>query len=151
MTKKTKDIQYYEAIGRRKQSIARVRLYLVTKDKEATVGDTKIKTGEIYLNGKPIDQAFTSLFEKESYLFPLKLTDAVSRFAISIHISGGGKSGQLGAVIHGLSRALQMVDKDQYRGTLKKEGLLTRDPRKKERRKVGRAGKARKQKQSPKR
>ncbi|MBI3366387.1 30S ribosomal protein S9 [Candidatus Roizmanbacteria bacterium] len=64
---------------------------------------------------------------------------------------GDGTLNQLGAVIHGLSRALQMVDKEQYRGTLKKEGLLTRDSRKKERRKVGRAGKARKQKQSPKR
>ncbi len=151
MPKKTKDIQYYEGIGRRKQSVARVRLYLVTKDKEAAVGDKKIKAGEIYLNGIPIEKSFSSLFEKEMYLLPLKLTNSVERFAISIHVAGGGKSGQLGAVIHGLSRALQMVDKEQYRGTLKKEGLLTRDSRKKERRKVGRAGKARKQKQSPKR
>ncbi|MBI3366522.1 hypothetical protein HY041_02750, partial [Candidatus Roizmanbacteria bacterium] len=71
MQKKTKDIQYYEAIGRRKQSVARVRLYLATKDKEATVGDIKIKAGEIYLNGNPIEKTFSSLFEKESYNFPL--------------------------------------------------------------------------------
>ncbi len=151
MPKKTKDIQYFEAIGRRKQSVARVRLYLVTKNKEVAIGDKKIKTGEIYLNNKPIEKTFSSLFEKELYSLPLKLTNSIERFAISIRVTGGGKSGQLGAVVHGLSRALQMVDKEQYRSTLKKEGLLTRDSRKKERRKVGRAGKARKQKQSPKR
>lgn len=151
MPKKTKDVQYYEAIGRRKQSVARVRLHLVTKDKLASYGEKKLKAGDIYLNDKPIEKAFPSAFEREYYLMPLKLTNNLDRFAISIQISGGGKKGQLDAVVHGLSRALELVDKATYRPVLKKEGLLTRDPRKKERRKVGRAGKSRKMKQSPKR
>lgn len=151
MPKKIKDVQYYEAVGRRKQSVARVRLHLVTKEKPASYADKKLKAGEIYLNKQPIEKAFPSLYEREFYLMPLKLTNTVDRFAISIMVSGGGKRGQLDAVVHGLSRALLLVDKETYRPLLKKEGLLTRDPRKKERRKVGRAGKSRKMKQSPKR
>jgi len=151
MPKKTKDVQYYEGVGRRKQSVARVRLHLVTKEKLATVGDKKLKAGEIYLNNKPIGQMFSSLYEQECYLMPLKLTNTVDRFAITIVVNGGGKRGQLDAVVHGLSRALELVDKETNRPLLKKEGLLKRDPRKKERRKVGRGGKARKAKQSPKR
>lgn len=151
MAKKTKDVQYYEAVGRRKRSVARVRLHLVTKEKPASYGDKKLKAGEIYLNNQPIEKLFPSLFEREYYLLPLKLTNTVERFAISIMVSGGGKKGQLDAVVLGLSRALELVDKETYRPILKKERLLTRDPRKRERRKVGRAGKARKMKQSPKR
>ncbi len=151
MAKKTKDVQYYEGIGRRKRSIARVRLHLVSKDKIAAVGDKKLKAGEIYLNDKPIQQTFPSLHEKEYYSIPLKLTNSLDRFAVTVKISGGGKKGQLDAIVHGLSRALELVDKETFRPLLKKEGLLTRDPRKKERRKVGKGGKARKAKQSPKR
>lgn len=151
MPKKTKDVQYYEAVGRRKQSVARVRLHLITKETFASVGDKKLKAGEIYLNNQPIEKKFVSLYEREYYLMPLKLTNTVDRFAISIMVSGGGKRGQLDAIVHGLSRALELVDKKTYRPLLKKEKLLTRDPRKKERRKVGRGGKARKMKQSPKR
>lgn len=151
MPKKTKDVKYFEGIGRRKQSIARVRLHLVSKDKTVIVNDKKFNAGEIYLNGKLIQETFPSLYEKEYYLLPLKLTNSLDRFAVTVKISGGGKKGQLDAIVHGLSRALELVDKEAFRPLLKKEGLLTRDPRKKERRKVGRGGKARKAKQSPKR
>lgn len=151
MPKKAKNLQYYEAIGRRKQSVARVRLFLATKDKAASLGDKKIKAGEIYLNGEPIEKRFSSLYEKETYLLPLKLTNTLDRFAISIFVKGGGKKGQLDAIVHGLSRALERADKETFRPPLKKEGLMTRDSRKKERRKVGTGGKARRRKQSPKR
>ena len=99
----------------------------------------------------PIQQLFPSLYEKEYYSMPLKLTNSLDRFAVTVQIFGGGKKGQLDALVHGLSRALELVDKETFRPLLKKEGLLTRDPRKKERRKVGKGGKARKAKQSPKR
>jgi len=82
---------------------------------------------------------------------PFRTTNTMNRFAISIKTKGGGLSGQLGAVVLGLSRALEKVDKERYRPILKKRGFLTRDPRAKQRRKAGYAGKARARKQSPKR
>lgn len=151
MPKKTKDVQYYEAVGRRKHSVARVRLHLVTKEKLASVGDKKLKAGDILLNGQPIEKMFSSLYEREYYSNPLKLTNTLDRFAISIMVSGGGKRGQLDAIVHGLSRALELVDKEAFRPALKKEGLLTRDSRKRQRRQVGKGGKSRRAKQSPKR
>ena len=151
MPKKTKDIKYYEGIGRRKQSVARIRLYLPTKEKIISVNNVKIKVGEIFINKKPVEKVFPSSYERESYLLPLKLTNNLDRFAISIFVKGGGTKGQLDAIVHGLSRAIELVDKKNYRPILKKEKLLTRDSRKKERRKVGTGGKARRAKQSPKR
>lgn len=151
MPRKSKDIQFYEAIGRRKEAIAQVRLYIVGKDKTANVQGNKIKAGEIYLNKKPIEKTFSLLHQKTQYLNPLKLTNNLDRFAISIITNGGGINGQLKAIIHGLSRAIESSDKDSFRLILKKHGLLTRDPRSRERRKVGTGGKARRQKQSPKR
>lgn len=143
MAKKISTIQYYEAVGRRKSAVARVRLYVVGKSGSVSVNGVNIKKGEIVINKKSV--------KEDSLLEPLKLTENGDRFAISVLVKGGGKSGQLDAVIHGLSRAIEKVDKDQYRNTLKKAGLLKRDSRVKERRKVGRGGKARRQKQSPKR
>ncbi len=151
MAKKTKNLQYFEAVGRRKFSVARVRLYLTGKDKTAAVGSLKIKEGEVYVNGKPMEKVITTSYERDFMLTPLKLTGNEGRFAVSIHVVGGGRTGQLDAVIHGISRALDLVDSAQYRPILKKEGLLTRDPRTRERRKVGTGGKARRVKQSPKR
>jgi small subunit ribosomal protein S9 len=157
MVKKTKNLKYYQAIGRRKEAVARVRLYLVGADKTATLKKEsddktmKIKQGEIYVNGRLIREVFPTEQEKQRYLFPLKITNNQDRFAISILVKGGGKTGQLEAIIHGLSRALELVDKEEYRPILKQHKLLSRDPRKKERRKVGTGGKARRVKQSPKR
>lgn len=148
---KIKNLEYYEAIGRRKEAVARVRLYIANKEKIANVGGQKIKQGEIYLNKKPINVNFPSEIDKLRYTGPILLTNNQDRFAISIIVRGGGKSGQLDAIVHGLARAIEKVDKDQYRPVLKKEGLLRRDSRIRERRKVGTGGKARRQKQSPKR
>lgn len=149
---KAKGLKYYEAVGRKKSSVARVRLYIVSpKEKNVTVNGIKIKAGEAILNKKPIDSFFVSPSDKLHYLNPFKLTNNENRFAISIHVVGGGKSGQLGAVIHGLARAIEKTDKNTYRPILKKAGLLTRDPRVRERRKVGTGGRARHKKQSPKR
>ncbi|MEK7119097.1 MAG: 30S ribosomal protein S9, partial [Patescibacteria group bacterium] len=88
---------------------------------------------------------------KKMYLEPFRTTNTVGRFAVSVQAAGGGLSGQLGAVIHGISRALEKVDKEKFRPILKKRGFMTRDPRAKQRRKAGYAGKSRARKQSPKR
>lgn len=151
MPKKSKDVQYYEAVGRRKEAVARVRLYIVGKDKTATIDGKKVNQGKIMLNNKAIEEIFSSKVDQKVYRKPLELTKNLDRFAITISTAGGGKNGQLEAIVHGLSRALCLVDKDEFRPLLKKEGLLTRDPRTRERRMVGTGGKARRAKQSPKR
>jgi len=145
-----KGLQYYEAIGRRKSAIARVRLYILGKNKLVNINGLKIKPGEIFVNNKLISDYFPSLVDKNIYSLPLKATASLNRFAISIKVKGGGKKGQLGAIVHGISRALVLVDQANKK-TLKSLGLITRDPRVKERRKVGTGGKARRKKQSPKR
>lgn len=151
MIKKIKNLAYYEAVGRRKQSVARVRLYLVKKSAEVLVGKLKIKSGEIFINGKSMDETSFKTYKKMFLSLPLTLTKNENRFAVSIIVSGGGTTGQLDAMVHGIARALLIVDNDAYRPLLKANGLLTRDPRKKETRKVGTGGKSRRMKQSPKR
>lgn len=141
---------YYEAVGRRKESSARVRLYVVP-DGSASIGGLSIEKGSIVVNGRPVEHYFPGEIAKKLYLEPFRTTNTVNRFAASVKVTGGGLSGQLGAVIHGVSRALEKVDKEKFRPILKKRGFLTRDPRAKERRKAGFAGKARARKQSPKR
>jgi small subunit ribosomal protein S9 len=151
MVKKTKNVLFYEGVGRRKTSVAIVRLYIPGKDKTVTVGETKIKEGEIWANHKKIEEMFPALHQKVQYLKPLKLVKAEDRFCVSITVSGGGLNGQLDAIGHGLARALEKTDKEVMRPLLKKELLLKRDPRARQRRKVGTGGKARRAKQSPKR
>jgi small subunit ribosomal protein S9 len=151
MVKKTKNVLYYEGIGRRRTSVAVVRLFIPGKDKTAMVGETKIKEGEMRVNGKKIEEVFPALYQKVLYLKPMMLVDADNRFCTSITVSGGGMQGQLEAIMHGLSRALEKTDKEVIRPILKKEMLLKRDPRARERRKVGTGGKSRRAKQSPKR
>lgn len=151
MPKKAKNILYYEAVGRRKAAVARVRLYIAGKDKTATVNGTKLKQGDILVNKQPIDKMFPSLQEKAQYLAPFKMTQTEERFVTTILVAGGGKNGQLDAIIHGLARALEKTNKEELRPILKKAGLMKRDPRARERRKVGTGGKARRVKQSPKR
>jgi len=151
MAKKRSDLKYYEAVGRRKEAVARVRLYLVTdKEGKVKIDDLVVKKGEIIINGKPYEKIYEKEDEKVRLLLPLRLTGQTDRFAISVLTKGGGKEGQLGAIVHGLARALVLVDQ-QFRPILKENGLLTRDPRMRERRKVGTGGKARREKQSPKR
>lgn len=151
MVKKLKDIQYYEGIGRRKEAVARVRLHIVTKEKAAVVDGTKVSAGVIILNGKPIEKTFAAEFQKKQYLHAFELTNTVDRFAVTIKTEGGGKVGQLEAIVHGISRALCLVDNEVNKPPLKKEKMLTRDPRTRERRMVGTGGKSRRAKQSPKR
>lgn len=123
-------------VGRRKEAIARVRL---------SEGN-----GQIVVNGKPIGEYFTGEVAQKFYQKPFDITKSSGKYSVTIKVTGGGKSSQLGAVIHGISRALIKQNPD-FRTLLKREGLLTRDPRAKERRKYGLAGKARAKKQSPKR
>lgn len=131
-------IQYYMAMGRRKTATARVQLRLGG-------------TGKIIVNKKPIEEYFSGEIAPKLYLEPLRLTNNLDRFDIYVKVKGSGKRAQLGAMIHGLARALELVDKETYRPILKKQGFMTRDARARERRKPGQAGRARAKKQSPKR
>lgn len=148
--KESSSLSYYEAIGRRKESSARVRLYVV-KEGTTTVRGGQIAKGDIVVNGMPIEKYFLGEVYKKMYLEPFRTTNTIGRFATSITVVGGGLVGQLGAVIHALSRALTKVDPEKFRAILRKRGFLTRDRRIRERRKAGMAGKARARKQSPKR
>ena len=124
----------FKAVGRRKEASARVMLQ---KGK-----------GQFLVNAIPIGQYFPN--EAVRLEKPFKITETQGMYFATIKVEGSGKAGQLDAVIHGLSRAL-ILAQPETRPALKKAGLLTRDPRVKERRKYGRAQKARKGKQSPKR
>lgn len=135
------------AVGRRKSSTAQVRLY----KKEATVGGgTSVKRGEVVVNNKSSVEYFGKSFEGV-YREPLQATGMQDKLAVSIKVRGGGKAGQLDAAVLGIARALDKIDREKFHTTLKKKGMLTRDPRVKERRKVGMGGKSRRRKQSPKR
>lgn len=131
-----KSKQHIQAVGRRKEAVARVRLVP--------------GKGQTTVNGIPIENYFPSEAAKTKYLKPFHLTKSEDKYFASIKVAGSGKSGQLDAVVHGIARALNEADRD-FRPFLKRAGLLTRDPRVKERRKYGLAQKARKGKQSPKR
>jgi small subunit ribosomal protein S9 len=134
---KLKSKSYVFAVGRRKTAVARVRLFR--------------GKGAMMVNGMPIEKYFPGEVAKAAWLKPFAVTDTVGKYYATIKVEGGGKSAQLGAVVHGLARALDKENKQLYHSALKKAGLLTRDPRAKERRKPGQMGKARKKKQSPKR
>lgn len=147
---KSKEAQYYEGVGRRKEASARVRLYVV-RESSATIKGRELVKGDMIVNGRLVEQYFPGEVYKKIYLEPYRTTNTLNRFVTSVTIKGGGLSGQLGAVIHGISRALIKVDREKFQPILRKRGFLTRDDRAKERRKAGFAGKARARKQSPKR
>ncbi len=113
---------YFYGTGRRKSSIARVRLYP--------------GSGKITINGRDIDDYFGLETLKLVINQPFGVTNTVGKFDIVANVKGGGISGQAGAIRHGVSRALLLAD-DSYRTLLKKAGFLTRDPRMKERKKYG--------------
>jgi small subunit ribosomal protein S9 len=102
------------------------------------------------VNGKPITEYFLGAVLQKRYSHPLEITKTNGQFIISVKVEGGGQASQLDAVIHGIARAIAKIS-PELRTVLKKEGLLTRDARVKERRKYGLAQKARAKKQSPKR
>lgn len=137
-TKKTENNQkYILAVGRRKEAVARVRLYF--------------GKGESVVNEQPISQCFPGEAAKIVYSQPFEATGTTGKYFVTAKIRGGGKNGQLEAFVHGVSRALAAADREKLRPILKKKGFLTRDARTRERRKVGTGGKARRKKQSPKR
>ena len=140
---------YYEAVGRRKEATCRVRLYI--GEGEVTFKGVAVSKGNIFVNGRTSEHYFPGEVSKKIYLEPFRTTNTIGRFATTVTVEGGGLNGQLEAMIHGLSRALIKVDPEKFRPILKKRGFLTRDPRAKQRRKAGFAGKARARKQSPKR
>ena len=113
---------YFYGTGRRKHSVARVRVYN--------------GTGKITINGRDIDDYFGLETLKLLVNAPLVLTETQGKFDIVVNVVGGGCSGQAGAIRHGLSRALLQYD-PELRPVLKKAGFLTRDPRMKERKKYG--------------
>ena len=115
--------QYQYGTGRRKSSIARVRLY-------------QEGTGSIIINGRDIDDYFGLDTLKMVVRQPLTVLDLVGKVDLVCTVEGGGVSGQAGAIRHGISRALLGVN-GEFRATLKASGFLTRDPRMKERKKYG--------------
>ena len=110
------------ATGRRKRSIARVWI--------------KKGTGKIYVNGKDMNQNFKRPVHQLIVVMPLQETNAINKFDVKCHVKGGGLSGQAGAIIHGISRALVKSDSN-LKKTLKKNKFTTRDSRKVERKKYG--------------
>ncbi|MFZ0106179.1 MAG: 30S ribosomal protein S9 [Thiobacillus sp.] len=126
---------YNYGTGRRKSSVARVFL--------------KAGSGKIVVNDKPVDEYFSRETGRMVVRQPLVLTDNLNRFDIMVNVAGGGESGQAGAVRHGITRALIDLDAD-LKPTLKAAGLVTRDAREVERKKVG-FHKARRRKQFSKR
>lgn len=134
---KTKKTKYTYAKGRRKSSSARIRLH---KGK-----------GENEINTTPVSKYFPGEVNRVAFEKPFELTGTKSKYYVTVRVVGGGKKGQLDAVVHGIARALAKENKDKFRAPLKSAGLLTRDSRVRERRKVGTGGKARRKKQSPKR
>jgi small subunit ribosomal protein S9 len=134
---KAKKKDYIHSVGRRRTASARVRLY--KGDKESVV------------NGEVIGKYFPGLIMRASWQKPFIATDTFGKYFITAKVEGGGLQSQLEAVVHGISRAFVGLNDEKFRSVLKKAGLLTRDPRERERRKVGTGGRARKQKQSPKR
>jgi small subunit ribosomal protein S9 len=143
-------LSYYEAVGRRKESSARVRLYVVNEG-PVTLHGISMEKGGMVVNGRPVENYFPGEVLKKMYQEPFRTTNTMGRFVVTMKTAGGGLYGQLGAVIHGISRALEKVDKEKFRPILKKRGFMKRDPRAKQRRKAGFAGKSRARKQSPKR
>ena len=113
---------YFYGTGRRKKSVARVRIYP--------------GSGAITINGPDIDEYFGLDTLKLIINQPYGVTGTEGKFDIVANVKGGGMSGQAGAIRHGLARALLTVD-ENYRSALKKAGFLTRDPRMKERKKYG--------------
>ena len=126
---------YFYGTGRRKKSVARVRVYA--------------GTGKVTINDRDIDDYFGLETLKLIVRQPLELTGTTEKFDIVCRVNGGGVTGQAGAIRHGIARALLKVDAE-FRPALKKAGFLTRDPREKERRKYG-LKKARKASQFSKR
>jgi small subunit ribosomal protein S9 len=117
------NLGYHEGTGRRKTAVARVRLM---------PGE-----GEIVVNGRTLEQHFGNAISESDIRMPFRVTGTEGRFNAMIKVEGGGVTGQAGAIRHGIARALLDMDADANRVPLRQAGLLTRDPRMKERKKYG--------------
>ncbi len=132
-----KKLNYTYAVGRRRESSARIRLFR--------------GKGENTINGKSANEYFPSELEKKVLAKPFGVTETSDKYYFSARVMGGGKNGQLESLVLAISRALVEISEEKYKIPLRKANLLTRDGREKQRRMVGTGGKARRQKQSPKR
>ena len=121
MAKKTENI-VFQGTGRRKESIARVRIMA--------------GKGEVTVNGKKLDEYFGSDILKVIVNQPFAVTNTVGKYDVVVKVVGGGFTGQAGAIRHGIARALDVAN-SEFRPVLKANGFLTRDPRMKERKKYG--------------
>ncbi len=133
---KTKKLNYISAVGKRRSASARVRLFKGSE--ENTV------------NGDLVGKYFPGASALVAWNKPFEAVELTGKYYFTARVTGGGKKGQLDAVVHGIARAIVKV-KEAHKKTLKKAGLLSRDSRIRERRKVGMGGKARRKRQSPKR
>ena len=145
--------EMFYATGKRKTSVARV--WMRSGNGQVTINRRPVEKyfdresdrmlimkpgkGGITINKKSIDDYVSRDSDKALIIQPLELTETLDKYDISVNVRGGGISGQAGAIRHGISRALVSVD-PELRNTLKKQGLLTRDPRMKERKKYGQPG-----------
>lgn len=134
---RTKKIDYTFAVGRRKTSIARVRLYR--------------GKGESTVNGMVAAKYFAGEIATKAIAKPFGATETSEKYYFSAKVAGGGKEAQLSALVLGISRGLVKISSEKNRPVLRKLNLLTRDSRERQRRMVGMGGKARRKKQSPKR
>jgi small subunit ribosomal protein S9 len=114
---------FFYGTGRRKTSIARVRLL---------AGE-----GEVVVNGRSLEEHFGNAVDLTDIMMPFRVTNTEGRYNAMVKVEGGGHHGQAGAIRHGIARALLQSDPDGSRVLLRQAGLLTRDPRMKERKKYG--------------
>ncbi|MDP2831545.1 MAG: 30S ribosomal protein S9 [Candidatus Omnitrophota bacterium] len=119
------ELTKYVALGRRKESTARVRM--------------EAGSGQIVVNGRPFEKYFLRETDRIIVLQPLALTESTGKFNIAANLTGGGLTGQAGALRLGISRALLIAD-ENFKDIFRKNGYLTRDPRMKERKKYGQKG-----------
>ncbi|MHB1417468.1 MAG: 30S ribosomal protein S9 [Chloroflexota bacterium] len=116
------NLDYYYGTGRRKEAVARVRVFA--------------GNGQVVINGKPMPEYFGRTGLHAVLLAPLRVTNNAGKYSLTVKVAGGGTSGQAGAISHGLARALVRAD-EALKPVLRRAGLLTRDPRVKERKKYG--------------
>ncbi len=115
--------QFFYGTGRRKTSVARVRL---------ATGN-----GEVVVNGRTLEQHFGNAVNLTEIVLPFRVTGTEGRYNVMVKVEGGGYQGQAGAIQHGIARALLQSDPEGSRLSLRQAGFLTRDPRMKERKKYG--------------
>ncbi len=116
-------VSFHQGTGRRKTAVARVRLLS---------GE-----GEVVVNGRSLEEHFGNAVDLNDILMPFRVTGTEGRYNAMIKVNGGGHHGQAGAIRHGIARALLQSDPDGARKPLRQAGLLSRDPRMKERKKYG--------------